>query len=289
MYPFVPILVLILLFLAFWAGYYFLFAGILRSVRLGAKHTSERILQSKVKKKIVGRYPRIRGAKKYIPIYVVLIVGIIITFAAGDLFLDLAEDFQIQNTAIYKADHAVNHWFEGERHMGLTVFFNILTNAASPVFLGLLIGIITILLYTKKRKASAIFIAGTAIGGFLLNAGLKMIFTRARPDAATAIAVADWYSFPSGHAMASFIILGSLGYLVLRLGMGWIGKSGLLALITMLVLLVGVSRVYLGVHWISDIIAGWSAGTIWLITTIVAYETLVRIRHIRKIYKKNPN
>src|SRR5207247_2088440 len=128
------------------------------------------------------------------------------------------------------------------------------TNIAGPIGMGILVAGVSVVLIIKKRVNSAVFIVLTALGGFLLNAGLKMIFVRARPDIATAIAVASWYSFPSGHAMASFVVLGSMAYLVLRMRLDWMARSALLALIIMMIVLVGMSRLYLGVHWISDIV-----------------------------------
>src|SRR5437763_7286284 len=110
--------------------------------------------------------------------------------------------------------------------------------------MGVLVAVVAISLFLQKKIASAIFTIVTAIGGFLLNAGLKAIFMRARPDAATAIALANWYSFPSGHAMASFIILGSMAYLTLRIASGWLVKSAIFSFIVMLIILVGMSRLY---------------------------------------------
>src|SRR4051794_1321685 len=104
MYPYLPIAILVFVFLIFWAGFYFLFAGVLRSLRVGAKHIADRIFRSQAKHWAVGKYPRLKGARQYLPIFVILTIGLIMTFIAGDLFLDLAEDFQRNESVIYKAD-----------------------------------------------------------------------------------------------------------------------------------------------------------------------------------------
>jgi undecaprenyl-diphosphatase len=109
-----------------------------------------------------------------------------------------------------------------------------------------------------------------------------MIFARMRPDLASALAVARWYSFPSGHAMSSFITFGALAYIALRQPWLWAAKSAGLAIALTMVVLVGVSRVYLGVHWTSDIAGGWSAGTVWLASAVVAFEMLLRLRQRRR-------
>src|SRR5207247_809431 len=111
---------------------------------------------------------------------IILAIGGAAGFIAGNLFLWSAESFRKADSPVYAIDHAVNIWFEGERHFGLTVFFSILTTAAGPIGMGALVVVISLVLIIRKRVASAIFIVSTAIGGFLLNAGLKMIFTRSR-------------------------------------------------------------------------------------------------------------
>jgi membrane-associated phospholipid phosphatase len=289
MYPILPIVILIVLFLILWALFYFIFAGVAVNLRKAERHLSDKILRSKLKVWATTKYPGLSKLRQYVPTLIVLFIGIIMTLIVGDLFLDLAKSFQLSDSPVYTADHAINSWFQTERHLGLTEFFSILTSIAGPIGMGALIIIVAFLLIIRKHTASAVFIVSTSIGGFLLNAGLKMFFTRARPDAATAIAVADWYSFPSGHAMASFIVLGALAYLVLRLQLGWMLKSFLLAFITILILLVGMSRLYLGVHWTSDIFAGWSAGTLWLVWSIASYETLISVRTIRRKKKTRPH
>jgi undecaprenyl-diphosphatase len=126
------------------------------------------------------------------------------------------------------------------------------------------------------------FVVVTAGAGALLNLGLKMIFARTRPDLTSALTAARGYSFPSGHAMGSFIIFGALAYIVLRRRWPWAAKSACLALALTMAVLVGLSRVYLGVHWASDIAGAWSAGTVWLTAAVVAFEMLLILRQRRR-------
>jgi undecaprenyl-diphosphatase len=104
-----------------------------------------------------------------------------------------------------------------------------------------------------------------------------MIFARSRPDLVSALAVARGYSFPSGHAMGSFIAFGSLAFVALRQRWPWTAKLAALAIALTSTILVGLSRVYLGVHWASDIIGCWSAGAVWLISAAKAFEILFRL------------
>jgi undecaprenyl-diphosphatase len=145
-----------------------------------------------------------------------------------------------------------------------------------------IVAVVAATLLVRKERASAIFIVVTAGAGALLNLGLKAFFARMRPDLASALVVMRSYSFPSGHAMSSFITFGALAYLALRRPWPWAAKSAGLAIALTIVVLVGLSRVYLGVHWASDIAGGWSAGAVWLAAAVVAFEMLLRLRQRRR-------
>jgi undecaprenyl-diphosphatase len=214
----------------------------------------------------------------YAPIVLVLVLGGIAAIGAGYLFVELAEAAGRTTSAVYRIDQASHTWFGHERRSAMTVLLNTATNIGGSVGLGAVVAVVAAILFARKERASAIFVVVTVGAGALLNLGLKMIFARARPDLATAISVARGYSFPSGHAMGSFITFGALAYLVLRQTWPWGAKSGGLAIAMTMVVLVGLSRVYLGVHWVSDIAGGWSAGTVWLASAIAAFEILLRLR-----------
>jgi undecaprenyl-diphosphatase len=97
---------------------------------------------------------------------------------------------------------------------------------------------------------------------------------------------ANGYSFPSGHAMGSAVAFGALAYLAFRVVRSWPAKAAAIAFLYTLVASVALSRVYLGVHWISDVLAGVTVGTVWVTTTTVAYETLRRIRRMRAMRRE---
>ena len=98
---------------------------------------------------------------------------------------------------------------------------------------------------------------------------------------------AHGYSFPSGHAMGSTIVFGAFAYLAFRILNNWRPRAAALAFCCSMILAICASRIYLGVHWISDVAAGVSAGLIWLVATTVAYETFRRIRMIRALRFRN--
>src|SRR5207244_4020919 len=140
-----------------------------------------------------------------------------------------------------------------------------------------------IVLAFLRRWRWIAYLAVTFGGGELLDVELKSYFARARPAMAEALRIAHGYSFPSGHALGSTVAFGALAYLAYRTAKSWSGAAAALAFGATFVLAVSLSRVYLGVHWISDVAAGVSAGLVWVTTTTAAYETARRIRHLRNV------
>lgn len=120
-------------------------------------------------------------------------------------------------------------------------------------------------LYLDKKPRAAWFVIVAVGGGLLLSSGLKELFDRARPDLVPHGSYTYTASFPSGHSMLSAVTYLTLGTLLARLQSRRVLKVYLLGVAVVFTLLVGVSRVYLGVHWPTDVLAGWSAGAAWAI------------------------
>jgi len=224
--------------------------------------------------------------KNYLPVAAILIAGVLFTAWAGDAFIDLAEKVHGNNEALQKIDLSIHDWAVHERTAGATTFFTIMTIIGGPFGLAVLLTIIGIILAVQRRWRWLIYLAVTAGGGALLNLELKRYFARARPIAAEMLRRANGYSFPSGHAMGSAVAFGALAYLAFRAVRSWPAKAAAIAFLYTLVASVALSRVYLGVHWISDVLAGVTVGTVWVTTTTVAYETLRRIRRMRAMRRE---
>jgi undecaprenyl-diphosphatase len=214
-------------------------------------------------------------------VFVLLAGGIVATTMAGDAFLDIAESVHANSPRVQQVDAAAHRWAALNRSGGSTAFFVAMTTLGSPVALGTIAAVVAGYLAIRGRWRWAAFLLVSITLGGLLNLALKSYFARARPALAEALRAAHGYSFPSGHAMGSTVTFGALTYLAIRSLHGWKQRSAVLAFSSTLVLAIAISRVYLGVHWISDIAAGIAAGLIWTATTTVAYETLRRIRHVR--------
>ena len=118
------------------------------------------------------------------------------------------------------------------------------------------------LLLMRKRHAALLVVAAVG-GGILLSTLFKAGFDRPRPDLVAHLSQIYTASFPSGHSMMSAVTYLTLGALLARLHQDWAVKVFLLLTAIGITLLVGASRVYLGVHWPTDVLAGWAAGAAW--------------------------
>lgn len=126
----------------------------------------------------------------------------------------------------------------------------------------LTIATVCYLLMAGKRGA-ALFVLLAIVGGTLLSHGLKLGFERPRPDLVPHATQVYTASFPSGHAMLSAVTYLTLGALLARVEKSRRIRAFVMVFAVIMTLLVGTSRVYLGVHWPSDVLAGWAVGAAW--------------------------
>jgi membrane-associated phospholipid phosphatase len=265
----------LLVFLALWAIFY----ATLPLLRHVGKFGANGLTQISVRWSRLGKLTERYGA--YVPVAVILIGGALFTAWAGDGFLDLAEQVHAKSPGLQKLDAAVHTWAISERTPSENRFFLLMSDIGGPVSLIVIVVVVSIILLLKRRYGWFLYLAVTAGGGSLLNLELKRYFARARPDIAEMLRQASGYSFPSGHAMGSTVVFGALSYLAFHTATNWRLKSAMPALTITLIAAVSLSRVYLGVHWISDVVAGIAAGALWLGITTLAYETAQRIRMLR--------
>jgi undecaprenyl-diphosphatase len=137
----------------------------------------------------------------------------------------------------------------------------------------LTLGVATFLWMTRRSHA-ALFVVGSIATGLLLSSLLKFGFDRPRPDLVPHGSIVYTKSFPSGHSMLSAIVYLSLALLLARTQSNVRVKAYLIAAGIFLTALVGVSRVYLGVHWPTDVLAGWSLGMAWALGSWLAMAWL---------------
>jgi len=129
--------------------------------------------------------------------------------------------------------------------------------------LTLLISMIGIYLVVVRKWGTAVLLAASVGSGTLLSETLKMGFNRTRPDLVAHLVDTQSASFPSGHAMLSAITYLTIGVLLARVSKGRTAKGVILTFAILITALIGASRIYLGVHWPSDVLAGWCLGAAW--------------------------
>jgi undecaprenyl-diphosphatase len=137
------------------------------------------------------------------------------------------------------------------------------TALGSVTVLGLFVLLALALLLSLRRWSEAVMVVAGAVGGVEISQALKHLFLRERPEMVYRAVEAANPSFPSGHAMLSAVVFLTLGALAARFSDRRRVKALALGAAVLLSLLVGASRVYLGVHWTSDVLAGWSVGAAW--------------------------
>jgi len=149
----------------------------------------------------------------------------------------------------------------------------------SPVLTLLTIISTGYLLAARKAATAAFLVASVSLGAIASNL-LKLFFARPRPDVVSHLVDTYSTSFPSGHAMNSAIVFLTLGALLARAEADRAVRIYLMAVAIFLTLIIGFSRVYLGVHWPSDVIAGWCVGASWAILCSWIARALQRRRTI---------
>lgn len=177
---------------------------------------------------------------KYIIFIILLILLIFITY-------------MVKTNKIVNFDNTIYNFLKGISNEYLTSFFRVITYLANWQSI-VLICIICIIVI--KNKWIGISISINSIFSTILNNILKRIFIRPRPDVLKLITQGG-YSYPSGHAMACMSLYGYIIYLIYNSNINKKTKITTIILLSILILLIGISRIYLGVHYASDIISGY--------------------------------
>lgn len=173
-----------------------------------------------------------------------------------------------QGIALY--DAPVANYFATHRITWLTEYIHAITYLGSDVILTVVAIVGGLFLYLQTGSwRPLVILSASAIGASLLHTVLGPAIGRQRPTAGWMTVSATGQAFPSGHASESTAVYGALAYLLCKIQMMWPVKLLYLAVGALIPFLVGVSRVYLGVHWLTDVIAGWALGFAWLATVFM--------------------
>jgi len=140
-----------------------------------------------------------------------------------------------------------------------------------PIFLLFAVGIPVLWLLRHGSRKLPLFLVITCLGGGLVDTIVIVAVGRPRPEVDEPILTAFGKSFPSGHSMAAVVCYGALLLVFLPMLSGWHRRAAIAATVT-LVLLIGFSRLTLGVHFVSDVLGGYALGAAWLVASVAAFE-----------------
>lgn len=164
----------------------------------------------------------------------------------------------------------LNEWVNASPAAGDAL--KVVTFFGAPVWCYLLVIPTALLLWKRHLPRLAVFLIVTTAGGGLLNTALKLAVDRPRPSFVDPVATAGGRSFPSGHAMASTVVYGALLLVVLP-AVSRSRRPLVVAGAALTVLLIGFSRLALGVHYLSDVVGGYVIGCAWLAASTAAFST----------------
>lgn len=184
-------------------------------------------------------------------------------------FIFIASEIQIH--ALVQFDTFIISVVQSQISPLLTGIMKVLTFLGSVKWIGTVVLISALWLFIKKKWSLGWFILLSSGMGSVFNIILKNIFKRQRPDIHRLISETG-YSFPSGHSMGSFIFYGALLYMIIHYTRNKRRQTLAGIIIALLIFFIGLSRIYLGVHYPSDIIGGYTAGGAWLIICVMIYR-----------------
>jgi undecaprenyl-diphosphatase len=159
-------------------------------------------------------------------------------------------------------------WLHAHSSDWLVTVFKVVTLAGNSVVLIVVVGALAVVFVRRGRMNDAAVLIAALGGAGVINALLKLVFQRPRPE--LAFVHLETYSFPSGHAAVATAMFATLAFVVGRRS-GRRRAVAVAATATALIVLVGFSRLYLGVHYLSDVLAGWSFGLAWASLCLIAY------------------
>jgi undecaprenyl-diphosphatase len=151
-----------------------------------------------------------------------------------------------------------------------------ITALGSATVLGLTVFAVAGFLVLEGMWRTGLFVTVASCGGWFINSALKQLFQRPRPDVVPHLREVMTMSFPSGHALTSAVVYLTLGALLMRVATRRLVKFYCMALAMTATFLVGASRVYLGVHYPTDVLAGWLIGLSWALLCWVIERALER-------------
>lgn len=207
---------------------------------------------------------------------VLLFVGMTLTLAA------LAEHV-ISGRPLTTVDQQLSAWLGANRTPALTTLFIGITSLGSTAVGVIVATVMGIYLLLRRQKYWFTATMLTIAGGALLNRYLKLMFQRARPEFDDPTITFTGYSFPSGHTMSATVVFGTLALFLFTRKENFRTRAAVIGLALLVILLVAFSRIYLGAHYLTDVVAAMAEGVAWisLSFTIVSVWRRTNLRRVK--------
>ncbi|CAB4737291.1 unannotated protein [freshwater metagenome] len=186
-----------------------------------------------------------------------LILGVAVAALTG-VFVKLWDSVG-ENDATVRLDHRWTAWVVTHRSPGLIRVMRVVTHLADGWTIVVVVALTVVVLRVRRLPGALLVVAATSSTAIVVGV-VKSVVGRARPPAIDAATAASGYAFPSGHSAQAAACFGALGWIAAsktRRRRAWVVLAG--GFLTLIVM-VGASRVVLGVHWFSDVVAGWTVG-----------------------------
>ena len=203
----------------------------------------------------------VRATSFYTTLGIFLVGGILLVFIGTIGFALLAE--VVREGATQQFDVAALKWIHAHQNPLLTRVMREMTYLGTGMVVIVIVGVSALFLWHTEHKHSARLLLASTIGGIILNNMLKLIFQRERPSVFEWGATTASSSFPSGHAMSATVVYGTVAYLAARLQKHHASRVLTLTAAVLIILGICFTRLYLGVHYPTDVIGGIVVGLAW--------------------------
>lgn len=210
-----------------------------------------------------------------------LVIGVLV-FAAMTFFLAALADEVMKGQPLTAIDAQLSSWLETNRTSSLVTFFKLVTLLGSTAIATIISCVVGIYLLMRGQRYWFTTFVLSVVGGAVLNRLLKSVFQRTRPQLDDPIMTFTGYSFPSGHTITATVLYGCLAALIVAhtrnqsLRITVIGAAGVV------IALVGFSRIYLGAHFLSDVLAAMAEGLAWLSLSFTLVYSLWRHKTVNR-------
>ena len=227
----------------------------------------------------------LRASREHATLLITLVIG----GAIAAFFTNLAGEIYeavVERDEIATLDQPVLEWMVARRSPGMDTWLTAFTDVGGKVGMPILATVAALgLALWWRRRTPVVLMLGAAAGSLLITVTGKSLTGIARPPADLAVPPLETSaSFPSGHTLNATVIIGLLAYLLIS--RYWTNRAVCVAILSLaltFIIAMGISRVYLGHHWLSDVVAAWMIGLGWLAAVITAHRVMVGLGRVASL------